>query len=89
MTRPKGARLGPMKFIPLICKLSGLSERQIALRTDTPPDKVNYWKKHASEPRKLLTFICRLRKLSGLSWSKIGALLDEEFLDGSQEDKKK
>lgn len=82
-------RFSPRRFINTIAALLGMSDRQVALKAGTTPQKLNYWQKHATSMRMFLGFLCALRRLSGLSWTKFGALLDDEFLDETKKDEKK
>ena len=79
---------GPMEFIKTIAKSLGLSDRQLALRTEARPQRLSYWQLHAEKMEEFLRFLVRLRKVSGMSWTKIGQLLDEEYLK-EEKDKKK
>lgn len=69
----------PMRFLTTIKTMLGLSERQLALKIDASPQLINQWKKGAPRQRQFISTLCALRKLSGLSWQKFGAMLDDEF----------
>lgn len=71
-----------MQFIRTIQENRGLGLRELGRKIRQPHTKLLFWRDSKAEKMKeFLTFICRFRKLSGLSWSKYGNMLDGEFLD--------
>ena len=75
------------EIIAFVQKLLGKSLRGLAEVLGEDHQKLSYWMNHAHKMKDFLTFICRLRKASRLSWNKFGNLLDDEFL--TREDKSK
>lgn len=70
-----------MKFIRKIKLDLGMTRRGLARKTDIDSQKILYYEKKGSKLAEFLSWLCRLRKISGLSWSAFGKLLDDEFIE--------
>ncbi len=82
--------LGSMRFIKTVQEITGLGIRELSRAVSQPHSKLLFWRdSEASKMNEFVGFLCRLRKISGLSWSKYGKMLDGEFLDTSKKGDKK
>lgn len=81
-----------MNFISLIQERLGLTAYALAKRLGVTQQAVRIWngttKKRTKPESMSLTALCKLRKVSGLSWSKFGKMLDGEFLAIDRNDDK-
>lgn len=70
-----------VKFINTIIEKSGKSRRKYADEMDVDHQKLTYYINDGKAMRKFVAFLAAFRKKSGLSWSKFGKMLDDEFLE--------
>lgn len=72
-----------MKLVKKIFEDSGLSQYQFAKQLGVSIQIVQYWigKVGGNRPRSSIKLesLCKLRKMSGLSWEQFGKRIDQEF----------
>lgn len=69
-----------MKIIEFVRTLKGLGIRELGRAVGEDHTKILYWEKQGHKMSEFIGFVCKLRRVSGLSWSKFGSMLDTEFL---------
>ncbi len=67
-----------MKFIKHIRKQLGLTRYALAKELNIASQSIDHLEAKGIAMK--LDSLCKLRKVSGLSWSKFGEMLDKEFL---------
>jgi transcriptional regulator with XRE-family HTH domain len=70
-----------VRFIQVALSILNCSVYRLAEDTKVSRQNISNWLEGSPKQRDFLAFICRLRKLTGLSWAKLGKMLDDEFLD--------
>jgi transcriptional regulator with XRE-family HTH domain len=77
-----------MRFVLAIQKKLGLTAYALAKKLGVTQQAVRIWNgstKVSTQPTGMnLQALCKLRKLSGMSWSQFGRELDREFLKGDR-----
>ena len=71
-----------MKWIETLRQLSGKSLRQFAKDTGTSHGHLgNLMRRDSPGMVKWMTFLCKARKESGLTWNQLGKMWDKRYLD--------
>jgi transcriptional regulator with XRE-family HTH domain len=68
-----------MKFLRRLQEKAGLNPNQTAVMLGVPPQTYHYWIKSADSIK--FTYLARIRKAFGLSWSQLGKLIDAEIAE--------
>ena len=80
-SKPVSSEKSKMRWITALKDLSGLSLREFADKCDTKHNRLSQIVSRDSENLNMLVeFICKARKVVGLSWSQIGKMLDKIYL---------
>lgn len=75
-----------MRFIKTIADMLGLGPTELGEKIGVSGQNVwNWMNGKTPKQEEFVGAIRRLRKLSGLSWSKFGALIDAEYDDKKKE----
>lgn len=82
----KVSRMGGVKVIKIIRESKGWSQYRLAQEMGIPSTTILFAEKKGRSFR--LDLLARLRNISGLSWAEFGKLIDAEFLDVDEPEKK-